>query len=157
MITFLTGCIIPSKTYYFGTEHSRKKDCSILYRDYWTCTVTHVDNVPTNIIPGSPDDNLYMVNRTFLRLKPGNHSIKYSYSYKIYLRSGFFNNIPEEIKSRLAQPYYFHKEGVINFNFEKGKKYTMIVVNETSGLNGQQHDPRDWESVCNKYISVSIR
>lgn len=159
MITFLTGCIVPSKTFYINTEHLRKKDCSILYKDLdsWTCTITHVDNVPTNFIPGNPYENLFMAYRTLLRLRPGNHSIKYSYSYEIYLMNDIFNNMSEETKSRFAKTYSFDKEGVINFNFEKGEKYTLIVINETSRLNGQQHHPNDWESVCNKYISVSIR
>jgi hypothetical protein len=154
MIIILSSCNIPIKTYYFGTENLRQKDCSQLIMGYWFCTVTHVDNKPTNVKPHVVDQDPPRLNRTIFSVKPGNHFIKYSYSYKIYLMS---DNSIGTWESYHTSPSYFHKDGVINFYFKKGKKYTLIVDDETSQLVNQKHDAWEWESICNKYISVFFR
>lgn len=164
LITF-SGCGTPSKIYYFGTEGIKENKSTILSLPNLGIIITHIDNKPTNIEEFKPERayGQYLpppTVKTLMSLLPGNHSLKYSYTYVIY-----YNlpppTLPNNVKiqssfsvfSRIA-----NKRGELNITLKEGKKYSLIIDDKTSELLGKFYR---WDSnlefLYNDKIMVLIK
>ena len=162
----LTGCsttiYTTTYTFHFDTEDMKRRNCSILSVLDFACTITHIDGVPTNLQEYDPYSYGYTGfnppikpdRRTNLILVPGNHDLKYSYTYVKYFRTSSI--IPGFTPPSNGKE--FNKKGMIKFSFKEGEHYSLNIVDTTSSFLGKSMSwMTDWNSKLNSCISISIK